>query len=365
MSNRSFSFITFSGVLILAIACSGDNPAGPGAPSQLNSSGAPLSSAIKSDLAAAAGSAIAGDLESLVANEAAAVGSFAVFVPSSGPAFDGGTSDSTSSSSLPAQQPNCTAGSQPGVFLCVKQPGPDDHLQCTYSEEKKLYLCVKQDAPPSSPPSSEPKPPVASPPAGEPAPPPVNVESCSFSVDAMIYSCVKSGEGQSVVKSYQFLDASGTPMEKFVRGTTESIHYLVKTDRSEMKGNNTSASHSLRDVTLSGFLGANRTWNGFGSSADTSIHSEDLSTRKYTGVALDTLKAVTFVDERATHPYPLSGVAVRVVDYAVVSTGKQAETATVHKRVVVTFNGTADVPISLGDYSCVLHLDSHKVDGCK
>src|SRR5258708_6266112 len=95
MSNRSFSFITFSGVLILAMACSGDNPAGPGGPAQINSSGAPLNSAVKSDIAAAAGSAIAGDLESLVANEAAAVGSFAVFAPSSGPAFDGETSNST------------------------------------------------------------------------------------------------------------------------------------------------------------------------------------------------------------------------------------------------------------------------------
>ncbi len=243
MSNRSFSFITFSGVLILAIACSGDNPAGPGAPSQINSSGAPLSSAVKSDIAAAAGSAIAGDLESLVANEAAAVGSFAVFVPASGPAFDGGTSDSTSSSSPPTQQPNCTAGSQPGVFLCVKQPGPGDHLRCTYSEEKKLYLCVKQEEPASNPPSSEPKPPASNPPA-EPAPAPANTESCSFNADALIYSCLKSGDGQSVVKSYQFLDASGKPMEKFVKGTTESIHYLVKTDRSEVKDNNTSASHS-------------------------------------------------------------------------------------------------------------------------
>jgi hypothetical protein len=80
---------------------------------------------------------------------------------------------------------------------------------------------------------------------------------------------------------------------------------------------------------------------------------------------VDTLKAVTFVDERAAHPYPLSGAAIRVVDYTVLSTGKQTETTTVHKRVVVTFNGTADVPISLGDYSCILHLDTHKVDGCK
>jgi hypothetical protein len=352
-------------VLLLAIACSGDNPASPDASSLVNSSSTPLSSAIKSDIAAAAGNAIAGDLETLIANEAAAVGSFAVFAPIGAPAFDGETSSSTPPANPPAQ-PNCTAGNQPGVFLCVKEPGPGEHLKCTYSAEKKLFVCVKEE--PANPPAGEPKPPASNPPAGQPQPAPSapsNAESCSFDAAALIYSCVKSGEGKSVVKSFQFLDAAAKPMEKFVRGTTESIHYLVKTDESEVKDNNSSVRHSLRDVTVSGFLGPNRIWNGFGSNADTNSHKEDLSTRKYTGLSVDTLKAVTFVDERATHPYPLSGVAIRVVDYTVVSTGKQVETTTVHKRVVVTFNGTADVPISLGDYSCVLHLDTHKVDGCK
>ena len=376
MPSRSYSFITFAGVLILAIACSSDNPAGPGTPSQT----APLSSAIKSDIAASAGNAIASDLETLIANEAAAVGSFAVLVPSTG-AFGGdtpasspsgppsGTSPTDSSSTNPpATQPNCTAGSQPGVFLCVHEPGPGDHLKCTYSDEKKLYICVKQEEPASSPPSSDPKPPASNPPSGEPQPAPAPApvsEACSFNAAALIYSCVKTGEGQSVVKSYQFLDASGKPMEKFVKGTTDAIHFLVKSDASEAKDNSTSVSHSLRDVVESGFLGPNRVYNGFGSSADTNSRTENLSTRKYTGLSVDTLKAVTFVDERAQHPYPLSGVAIRVVDYTAVSTGEQLETTTVHKRVVVTFNGTADVPISLGDYSCVLHLDTHKVDGCK
>ena len=376
MPSRSYSFITFAGVLILAIACSSDNPAGPGTPSQT----APLSSAIKSDIAASAGNAIASDLETLIANEAAAVGSFAVLVPSTG-AFGGdtpasspssppsGTSPTDSSSTNPpATQPNCTAASQPGVFLCVHEPGPGDHLKCTYSDEKKLYICVKQEEPASSPPSSDPKPPASNPPSGEPQPAPAPApvsEACSFNAAALIYSCVKTGEGQSVVKSYQFLDASGKPMEKFVKGTTDAIHFLVKSDASEAKDNSTSVSHSLRDVVESGFLGPNRVYNGFGSSADTNSRTENLSTRKYTGLSVDTLKAVTFVDERAQHPYPLSGVAIRVVDYTAVSTGEQLETTTVHKRVVVTFNGTADVPISLGDYSCVLHLDTHKVDGCK
>jgi hypothetical protein len=227
MQNRSFSWITFAGVLILAIACSGDNPAGPGVPSQINSQGASLSSAIKSDIASAAGNAIASNLESLIANEAAAVGSFAVFAPVSAPAFDGETPSSTPPSNPPAQQPNCTAGNQPGFFLCVKEPGPGDHLKCTYSDEQKLYICVKQEEPaPTTPPAGEPTPPASNPPTA-PAPAPDHPESCSFNAVALVYSCVKSEEGQSVVKSYQFLDASGQPMENFIKGTTESIHYIV------------------------------------------------------------------------------------------------------------------------------------------
>jgi len=93
-------------------------------------------------------------------------------------------------------------------------------------------------------------------------------------------------------------------MEKFVKGTPESIHYLVKTDVSEVKENASSVNHPLRDLTVSGFLGPNRIWNGFGTRADTSVRREELSTRKYTGLSVDTLKAVTFVDERAAHPPP-------------------------------------------------------------
>ena len=349
-----------AGALMLASGCSGDNPTAPAVPSDLSGASLPLASAIKSDIAASAGNSIATDLEALIANQISAVGSFAVFSAPFTPSRD----DQPPASAPPAaQQPNCTAASQPGYFLCVKEPGPGDNLKCTYSDEKKLYICVKREEPaPSNPPASPP-------PSGgdqpSPAPQPPKSEECAFNATTLFYGCIRSEEGKSIRKYYQFLDASGKPMEKFVRGTTESIHYLLKTDASEVKDNGSSVNHSQRDLTVSGFLGPNRIWNGFGSSADTSVRREELSTRKYAGLSVDTLQAVTFVDERAAHPYPLSGVAIRVVDYTVVSTGKQIETTTVHKRAVVTFNGTADVPISLGDYGCVLHLNTHKVDGCK
>ena len=331
MHNRSFSFISFAGVLILAIGCSGDNTTAPASSVQVNTN-APVSNAIKSDIAAEAGNAIATNLEELVATQLVAVGSFA-YAPQS-PSFGG---------DAPAPAPS---------------PSPEHHDSTPPTTEPQ-----HPDSAPASQPQPEHHDSTSS--GSAPAPAPTASESCTFDAAALIYSCVKVSDSKKVVKSYQFLDAAGKPMEKFVKGVTEAIHFLVKSDGSESGDNFSGVGHSQRDVVESGFLGPNRIYNGSGFSADTSLHKEELVTRKYSGVAVDTLKAVTFVDQRNEHPYPLSGVAVRVVDYSVVSSGTQVETTTVHKRLVVTFNGTADVPISLGDYSCVLHLDTHKVDGCK
>jgi hypothetical protein len=345
MHSRSFSFVSFAGVLILAIACSGDNPSGPGSPAQLNPN-TPVSNAIKADLAAEAGNAIATNLEELAASQSAALGSFAVSAPSSG-FFEG---DAPPSSPEPEHHDSTPPASEP------------QHPDSTPTSQP--------EHPDSSPPASGPRPEPehhdstsSESPASAPAP--TASETCSFDAAALIYSCVRVADNKRVVKSYQFLDASGKPMEKFVKGVTQAIHFLVKSDGSESGDNFNGVSHSQRDVLESGFLGPNRVFDGSGFSADTSTHKVELVTRKYSGAAVDTLKAVTFVDQRNEHPYPLSGVAIRVVDYTAVSSGTQVETTTVHRRLVVTFNGTADVPISLGDYSCVLHLDTHRVDGCK
>lgn len=190
-------------------------------------------------------------------------------------------------------------------------------------------------------------------------------QTCTFSAATQVYTCTSSSQ-ETIVRSFAYFDSAGKPMPKFIQGVTASIHLLVKIDGSATKDSSfTAVRHSLRDLTVSGFLGDTRIWNGFGSSADTNSHTEALSKRTYTGLSVDTLQAVTFAKERSTHPYPLSGVAIRVVNYTVVSTGKETVTTTVYKRVVVTFNGTADVPITLGNYSCTLHLDTKKVDGCK
>src|SRR2546423_7330738 len=153
MYNRSFSLVSFAGVLILAIACSGDNPAGPGAPAQVSPNG-PVNNAINSEIAASAGNAIASNLEELIANQVAAVGSFAVFAPSSS-SFEG---DSPAPAPTPAPQPEHPDSAAPA-------PEPEHHD--------------------SVPPASEPQP---------SAPAPAASESCSFDAAALVYSCVRVGD---------------------------------------------------------------------------------------------------------------------------------------------------------------------------
>jgi hypothetical protein len=338
----SFRNLTAVAGLILGLAaCSSDSPTAPGSQSATATSVSLKTTS--SDIAIAAGNSIASDIQNLTANELAAVGSGIVAVTAPLSNDQAGT---PTGSTPPAGggTPNCVESSEKGVYFCTKEPGAGEHVSCKYSDEKKLFICVRQSAP-----------------GGEHG----SGETCTFSASTQLYTCTNSSN-ETIVRSYGYFDIDGKSMSSFVKGVTASIHTLVKIDGSVSKDSTfTGVRHSVRDLIVSGFLGDTRIWNGFGSSADTNTHKEARSTRTYTGLAVDTLKAVTFAAERSTNPYPLSGVAVRVVNYTVVSTGKQTETTTVSKRIVVTFNGTADVPITLGDYSCTLHLDTKKVDGCK
>jgi hypothetical protein len=155
-------------------------------------------------------------------------------------------------------------------------------------------------------------------------------------------------------------------MSSFVKGTTASVRYLTKTDGAiQHDSGNYSVTHQLRDLTVSGFLGTTRIWNGAGSSTDTTVHYESAERRTYTGVSVDTLKAVTYLENRSTNPFPLSGTSIRVMNYTAITIGASTVTTTVNQRVVVTYNGTKDVPMTSGIFTCTLHLDTHKVDSCK
>lgn len=193
---------------------------------------------------------------------------------------------------------------------------------------------------------------------------------CNYSAAAGRWTCAPfvNGRGLTVLWSYAYSDAAGKPMEKYDALATEKIDY--RSQLSGPVGDGTSfvgVTHRTSEQTSSGLTGkeTTRVWNGVGVSGDTvSYHDASGGSRRYAGVEIDSIKAVTYSQPRTVGSYPLSGQLVRVARYTVTASGKSTETRSVSRTVVTTFDGSADVPIRLGSMSCTLHLATRKVDGC-
>lgn len=173
--------------------------------------------------------------------------------------------------------------------------------------------------------------------------------------------------GLTVVRSYSYRDGSGQAMQMFDNLKTASANFKVSINGIVSRDTTfTGAVHRTRNTTVSGLLGdeTTRRWSGVGTSADTNTHRDFLSTRRYAGKSVDSLKAVVYPQPRLPGSYPLRGSTVRVVSYDVTSTGQSTERRSVDRRVVTTYNGTAEARIESGTLVCTLHLDTHRVDGC-
>lgn len=199
-------------------------------------------------------------------------------------------------------------------------------------------------------------------------PRPSENSSCAYSGGTGWWTCSPASEnGVITARSYEYLDAAGKPMQFYNDLSTETVKHQIKSDGTVSRDTTFSGViHRTRSTSVSGLTGkeTSRKWNSAGASSDTVVHKDNGSTRKYAGTAADSLKNVIFPYPHTKDSYPLSGVSIRVTNYIVTATGKTTETRSVSRRVVTTYNGTADVQILLGTTTCTLHLDTHKVDGC-
>jgi hypothetical protein len=192
--------------------------------------------------------------------------------------------------------------------------------------------------------------------------------SCTFSASTGRFACPPvSKNGQTWTVSYALMDANGATQSQYDNVTTASINFIVSdTGATSFTSNgNTFADTVSRrhDLTVSGLAGAPdtvHTWNGTGTTAIKSVRSGQI-TKVYELASVDTTTAVRFKQPRDINPYPLSGTVVR--DYTVTRTRLASDTTrhVTTRRVVVTFNGTANVPMTVGSDSYVLNLDTHKV----
>ena len=190
--------------------------------------------------------------------------------------------------------------------------------------------------------------------------------SCVFTPATGRFNCPPMQRGrQTYTTSYALFDSNGTTQSVYNRGTTASINFIVAdTGATSYSANNNSFSdttYRLHNRTVSTLLGDTvHTWNGSGTG---SVHSTRTGqiTKVYTFASTDTVAGVRFRQPRGINPYPLSGTLVR--HYTVVRT-RQASDTTTHtatRDVVVTFNGTVDVPMIINGTTYSLNLDTHKV----
>ncbi|MFL5582998.1 MAG: hypothetical protein ACJ8AO_21740 [Gemmatimonadaceae bacterium] len=176
---------------------------------------------------------------------------------------------------------------------------------------------------------------------------------------------------RTVARTVTYFDAAGAEMPAYDASLTASVRFDTHVDGARSGtgpngGTFTTAVHRERSRTVTGLAGAEtqRTWNGTGAANDTTTHVGALNTRVYTKAVRDTATDVVVLLPRASNPYPASGQVVHHVTGKVTVTGARSETRTFERRVVVTFNGTAAVPVTVGSASCTLHLDTRSVDGC-
>ena len=165
-----------------------------------------------------------------------------------------------------------------------------------------------------------------------------------------VTTCAGGREGTlQVTRTVTFLDAAGTPQQGYDAATTARIDFGVR-----VTGNTTDARFSStvdrdRSLSVTGLAGSEtqRTWNGNGNGRMTNTFTGAAGTRTVTAVESDTTTNVVWVVSPTRAAYPASGTVVRRMNVTTTLVGDRSATWSVVRRVQVTFNGTARVPMQV------------------
>lgn len=144
-----------------------------------------------------------------------------------------------------------------------------------------------------------------------------------------------------------FYDADGNEQDGYDALTTASINTILELSGTRTRDNMEAALDRSRDMTVTGLEGeeTERTFNGEGSEDRTRVQLEDGETiRSYEFSGTFVIEDVVRALPRDENPWPISGTATRNVTVEV-STPNGDRTVT--REVIVTFNGTQYVTISV------------------
>ncbi|MEO5825377.1 MAG: hypothetical protein ABIR59_05770 [Gemmatimonadales bacterium] len=194
------------------------------------------------------------------------------------------------------------------------------------------------------------------------------VSGCNFSTGR--FSCPqRSQQGLTLDRTVTFLDALGATQGAYDAQTTASIHITVRIQGDVTRGNWTGTVDRSRELTITGLAGTEttRTVNGNGTeSVSRSRHSGSNGNGTGSGNAArsyDLVGTVAIADVimpvrgEGVAPWPLSGTITRVI--TITPTAPEPGPP-VSRTVVVTFNGTANVPATINGEAFTLNLAARR-----
>ena len=156
--------------------------------------------------------------------------------------------------------------------------------------------------------------------------------------------------GGESTRTATFFDAAGNEQEAHDPLTTASIHLVIESTREFSRDSWTGTGTRSRDLWITGLEGeeTSRTVNGTGSGSVTrSQHTDADGTRTYDMSSTSVIDNVVHPVPRTDDAWPLSGTITRDVTINVVNGPDGDVTKT--RTVVITFNGTYLVTMTVGD----------------
>lgn len=176
-----------------------------------------------------------------------------------------------------------------------------------------------------------------------------------------VFICVNTVGDLDGEAELTFRDAGGTQQDNFDAATTATAAIEIDTDGSVIRNGFEFDFSAERDFVITGMAGAetSRTWAGTGTvTATNSAHDTD---RTYAYTSTTTYANVVVPASGDDPRWPISGTATTAMDLEVTGGPDDGKDATI--TAVVTFNGTANVPLKIGTTTYSLNLETHAVTG--
>jgi hypothetical protein len=187
---------------------------------------------------------------------------------------------------------------------------------------------------------------------------------CTFNPADGRFDCppMINANGVTVTRSLAFFDTTGTLMNHF-DSTTASMNVQAILSGVVITAAGADTVNGTRNLTATGLFGHNttRTWNGSGNGTHGAFWVDSAASRtadvSYSSIFTNVVVALP----RSANPYPVSGTISRAVTgTGVVTKGDSTRTISISRSVLITFNGTEFVPMTVGNESYTLDLATGK-----